>query len=43
MDHNLHINYRLLHNFLQVAQAPSFRDASGKIHRSSSVVSAQIK
>jgi DNA-binding transcriptional LysR family regulator len=38
-----HINYRLLHNFLQVAQATSFRDASGKIHRSSSVVSAQIK
>jgi DNA-binding transcriptional LysR family regulator len=43
MDLNLSINYRLLHNFLQVAQAPSFRDASGKIHRSTSVVSAQIK
>ena len=43
MDQNPHVNYRLLHNFLQVAQAPSFRDASGKIHRSSSVVSAQIK
>ena len=37
------INYRLLQNFLQVAQASSFRDASGKIHRSTSVVSAQIK
>jgi len=37
------INYRLLHNFLQVAQAPSFRDASGKIHRSTSVVSTQVK
>ncbi len=37
------INYRLLQNFLQVAQASSFRDASGKIHRSTSVVSAQVK
>ena len=37
------VNYRLLQNFLQVAQASSFRDASGKIHRSTSVVSAQIK
>lgn len=43
MDFSANINYRLLHNFLQVAQAPSFRDASGKIHRSTSVVSAQIK
>jgi len=43
MDWSSKINYRLLHNFLQVAQAPSFRDASGKIHRSTSVVSAQIK
>jgi DNA-binding transcriptional LysR family regulator len=43
MESSPHINYRLLHNFLEVAQAASFRDASGKIHRSSSVVSAQIK
>ena len=43
MNESAKINYRLLHNFLQVAQAPSFRDASGKIHRSTSVVSAQIK
>ena len=43
METAAQINYRLLHNFLQVAQAPSFRDASGKIHRSTSVVSAQIK
>jgi len=34
MNESSKINYRLLHNFLQVAQAPSFRDASGKIHRS---------
>ncbi len=38
-----HLNLRLLHNFLQVAQAASFRDASAKIHRSTSVVSSQIK
>lgn len=43
MDSQAPINFRLLHNFLQVAQASSFRDASGKIHRSTSVVSAQIK
>lgn len=43
MDISSQINYRLLQNFLQVAQASSFRDASSKIHRSTSVVSAQIK
>jgi DNA-binding transcriptional LysR family regulator len=43
MEFKVGINYRLLHNFLEVAQAPSFRDASDKIHRSTSVVSAQIK
>ena len=43
MDSPQPLNLRLLHNFLQVAQASSFRDASGKIHRSTSVVSAQIK
>lgn len=43
MDIPPSLNLRLLHNFLQVAQATSFRDASGKIHRSTSVVSAQIK
>lgn len=43
MDTSSQINYRLLQNFLQVAQSASFRDASGKIHRSTSVVSAQIK
>jgi DNA-binding transcriptional LysR family regulator len=43
MEMSSSINYRLLQNFLQVAQASSFRDASSKIHRSTSVVSAQIK
>jgi DNA-binding transcriptional LysR family regulator len=43
MEINSQINYRLLQNFLQVAQSSSFRDASDKIHRSTSVVSAQIK
>ena len=43
MDIGTHLNYRLLHNFVQVAQSSTFRDASGKIHRSTSVVSAQIK
>ena len=43
MDTSPNLNLRLLHNFLQVANASSFRDASGKIHRSTSVVSAQIK
>ena len=37
------INYKLLRTFLQVAQAGSFRHASSQIHRSFSVVSAQIK
>lgn len=37
------LNLRLLQNFLEVAKASSFRDASDRIHRSTSVVSAQIK
>lgn len=37
------INYRQLRTFLEVAQAGSFRDASGQIHRSSSVVSTQVR
>lgn len=43
MEIDSHLNLRLLHNFLQVAQASSFRDASSRLHRSSSVVSTQIK
>ena len=43
MDNDLPVNLRLLQNFLHVAQAASFRDASSKIHRSTSVVSTQVK
>lgn len=37
------INYRQLRTFLEVADAGSFRDASGQIHRSFSVVSTQVR
>ena len=37
------INLRQLRTFLEVAEAGSFRDASGQIHRSLSVVSTQVR
>ena len=37
------INLRHLRTFLEVAEAGSFRDASGQIHRSFSVVSTQVR